>query len=250
MMSVLTLLRQSGKLYRQHFALFAGYAAWLLLPEAGFILWYIGGATESLDFLIALFLVLQAFLSVWVTFLIALITQEVTLNKKPVELPRLHATLKRVFPSALFVALIETAVVLGGLLLFIIPGLMFSVWFMFSTIAALLDGKRGMEAITFSRELVRGRFWRTARFGLIGPLIIFLCYLFATNLIITLLSVMGRVPLETLTVNPPALWIDVVRFLGEVFTLPWLVTYGTLLYLHTRETRKTPVELAASSPLA
>lgn len=243
-MPVLKLLVQSGRMYRQHVGLFAGYAAWLLLPYAALVLLHLTGDPTG-GFLASLFLVVQAFLIVWMMLLFPLTAYEIARGKKRLSLHALQQKLQRLLPSVVFVALLETAVVFGGLVLLIIPGLIFTIWFMFATLSVLFDETKGMQALSFSRELVRGRFWQTAWLGVSGPLVIFLCYLVVVNLLATVFVAVGQVSMETITVNPPPLWIDIIAQLGEVFSLPWLAIYATLLYIHMRETKSA---LASTSP--
>lgn len=46
-----------------------------------------------------------------------------------------------------------------GFLLLIIPGIIFSVWFLFSQFVFVLEGKRSIAAMKASREYVRGKWW-------------------------------------------------------------------------------------------
>ena len=50
-------------------------------------------------------------------------------------------------------------IVMGGFLLFFIPGVMFAVWFTFSQFILVREDERGMDALLKSREYVRGYFW-------------------------------------------------------------------------------------------
>lgn len=49
--------------------------------------------------------------------------------------------------------------VLGGVFLFLLPGILFSVWFSFALFVLVGGGARGMNALAASRDLFRGRFW-------------------------------------------------------------------------------------------
>ena len=55
------------------------------------------------------------------------------------------------------VALLTGLAILGGLILLIIPGIIFAVWFIFSNLIVVLEGKRGTEALKASKSLVTGR---------------------------------------------------------------------------------------------
>ena len=52
--------------------------------------------------------------------------------------------------------------ILGGFALFIIPGIIFSVWFGYATYATVAEGLEGRAALGRSRAIVRGRFWDAA----------------------------------------------------------------------------------------
>lgn len=60
----------------------------------------------------------------------------------------------------LFVAeILAAAAIIGGTILFIIPGIIFATWFSFVSYAVVDEGLSGTDALKRSRELVRGRFW-------------------------------------------------------------------------------------------
>lgn len=71
-------------------------------------------------------------------------------------------------------------ILLGGTFLLVIPGIIFSICFIFSSYVYLVDDVKGFKAIMASREIVKGHwwfvFWRLFLVGLIGGLI----YLFLT----------------------------------------------------------------------
>ena len=60
-----------------------------------------------------------------------------------------------------FIWLLSTLgyIVMGGFLLFLIPGVMFAVWFTFSQFILAREDERGMNALLKSKEYVRGYFW-------------------------------------------------------------------------------------------
>lgn len=51
-------------------------------------------------------------------------------------------------------------IVFGGSLLLVIPGIIFAVWYMFSTYAIVLENQTGKVARLTSRSLVAGRWWK------------------------------------------------------------------------------------------
>jgi hypothetical protein len=56
--------------------------------------------------------------------------------------------------------IVSTIVVFLGILAFIIPGIMFGVWFTFIGIAVVLEGRGVTESLGRSREIVHGNWWR------------------------------------------------------------------------------------------
>lgn len=71
--------------------------------------------------------------------------------------------------SYIWIAIIYDFIILGGYILLIVPGIMFSVWFSMAFYALILEDKKGMEAMIRSRELLRGKFWAVVwRFIFLG----------------------------------------------------------------------------------
>ncbi|MFZ2500908.1 MAG: hypothetical protein WAW90_02890, partial [Minisyncoccia bacterium] len=65
----------------------------------------------------------------------------------------------RSFLSLTWVGILFSFVVFGGFVMFIIPGIMMQVWFMFSAFVLIIEDKRGLNALLQSREYVRGYWW-------------------------------------------------------------------------------------------
>lgn len=63
------------------------------------------------------------------------------------------------FWSYLWVSVLVAIIVLLGFVLLIVPGIIFSVWYVFSYFVLLFEGQRGMDALRRSKEHVRGKWW-------------------------------------------------------------------------------------------
>lgn len=74
--------------------------------------------------------------------------------------------------SYLWVNFLVGLAVLGGLILLIIPGIIFAVWFTLASYVLVAENKKGTSALSRSKELVQGNWWavlgRIAFMGLIG----------------------------------------------------------------------------------
>ncbi|MBU4421518.1 hypothetical protein KKB41_00960 [Patescibacteria group bacterium] len=108
-------------------------------------------------FLISGFISFLAYLVNFVV-LIAIIyyTDKFLSNKKP------DISLKDIFGvywPAIFISILAGLITAGGFILFIVPGVIFTVWYAFVMYIAILEKKKGMELLKESHELSRGRFW-------------------------------------------------------------------------------------------
>jgi hypothetical protein len=90
----------------------------------------------------------------------------------------LREALKRAKPYAmpsLWVGILSAPILFLGYIFFIIPGIIFSIWFLFSRYLVITDNKKGMEALLKSRDYGRGNFWNIfllAALGIVSMLFI------------------------------------------------------------------------------
>lgn len=104
-------------------------------------------------------------------------------------------------------------------LLFIIPGIIFAVYYGFSLWAAMLEGKPALEAISRSKELVKGRWW-----AILGRFIVVGIAVYAISLIIA-------VPLASTKEGEPFYYIwSVVMNIFNLFVAPVTLIYASFLY--------------------
>ena len=75
--------------------------------------------------------------------------------------------------SFAWVSILVSFITLGGSMLFIIPGIIFSIWFAFSTYVLVSEDLRGMNALFRSKQLVDGYWWKVLwRFIVMGLIVI------------------------------------------------------------------------------
>ncbi|GEM_PF-709102 len=107
----------------------------------------------------------------------------------------------------------------AGFFLFIIPGIIVSVWFAFAIFVLVLENKKGLAALFTSREYVRGRWWRIwgrMIFVNIFVGVIFWVILIAFGVVFTLLHIK-----------------DGSQFVSQIlyaFATPFTIIYSYLLY--------------------
>lgn len=242
-------MARAWQIYRAYFGVMAGYASWLLLPYAGVVLLNLVGDQAWTKFSMSLLLLAQAVLFLGMLTIFPLLAA-CAVRRGNVDLSpqKLSEEAWKLAPSIVWVGLLETAIIFGGLVLLVIPAFVFSVWFGFGQLAVVLDGKKGMAALAFSREMVRGQFWAVAWRAIGGPILIVLIYAVALNVVVGGIAAIGNVPPEAFATFPPPLWADVITTVAEIFLLPFLFIYVTLVYLELRpkvmpdSEEKAPVE--------
>ncbi len=116
-----------------------------------------------------------------------------------------------VLSSYFWVYFLSIAIVIGGFLFFLIPGIMFSIWFSLALLVLIFEGKRGFGALYKSRQMVAGNFWGVLwRFLILGVIVGIGSFL-----------ILYPVP-DTLR--------DIVGYLTQLFIAPFFLIYGFLIY--------------------
>ncbi|TSC85405.1 MAG: hypothetical protein G01um101416_873 [Microgenomates group bacterium Gr01-1014_16] len=86
----------------------------------------------------------------------------------------------KIVGKVLVTGLLTGLAVAGGFLLLIIPGFIFSYWFAFTNQIVVIENLSGTAALSRSKQLVKGRFWKTVWY-LLFPTAIIIAYFFVTS---------------------------------------------------------------------
>ncbi len=103
--------------------------------------------------------------------------------------------------AKLFVTMLIYSLLVGlGFLLLIIPGVILMVWFWLTMPVLLWEGKSGWSALTRSRQIVQGKFWRVLGYVLFPILIIIILQsiigLVTDSLVVNVVSSIASIPLS------------------------------------------------------
>jgi len=230
-LSATDLFRDSWKLYKKNFWLFTGYAAWLLLPLAVFLILSNAPKHWAIAIIIILASLGELFIGIWILATVILTTIQLSENKQVDDVKTSKKALASM-KNLLSTSVLQLLVILGGLILFIIPGLIFSIWYGFSQATAVLTGKRPVEALAHSKSLVKGRFFPVAWRMLSIPILLALGYsIIVGGLISTIASMLGQDPFTLVTGELP-MWAEALETAGEIILIPLILIYQTLLYKH------------------
>lgn len=217
LMGIRDLFRATFSLYRERFSVFVGI---FLLVHAASTLLFAGGeaAGESLGgWVFILAFILSLFASLWgMLALIRAIAERSC---------RMEGAFSKAFPQILLavpVVIFMGVLQIGGYFFFIVPGIIFFVWFFFALYALALDEFRGMSALFQSRQLVRGRwtavFVRILALNAVG----FLFIVAAVGGAFLISSLVGGVAGEAL--------YAILSFAAAVLWAPVPVIFGFTLY--------------------
>lgn len=106
--------------------------------------------------LFILWFIVSIFVSIWIQVVLLYVISREEEDIKPIIA---YKKSLRLIPSFLWLGTLTVFFVFGGLILFGIPGVVFSLWFYFSNMILIDQNIKGMKALSLSKEYVRGNFW-------------------------------------------------------------------------------------------
>jgi hypothetical protein len=141
---------------------FIGFLIFLPFGLIGFLISY--GPFKNNDFNITIILVdiFLVLLGILICVIFGLWSRVALFCAVKDESLKFKESLKVAWPkiaSFFWISLLVGLATLGGLILFIIPGIIFAVWFIFSIYVYIEEGIKGTEAMKRSKQLVAGYFW-------------------------------------------------------------------------------------------
>lgn len=212
LLSIPDLFKKSFEIYKPRIwtMVLLGLVSWVssivifaIFGAAGFITFVIGKNALPFNLLTTLVVLVGTLLaiivSLWVN--VALIYAVKEENAKSSAKDLLMMVRSRMV-SYYWVAFLNALVVLAGFILFIIPGIIFSVWFCFSQYAFVFEGSTGGKALGRSRDLVKGYWW-----PVLGRILI----LAAISILISFISRLGFL-------------------INSLFTVPFGIVYMYTIY--------------------
>jgi|SRR3989344_1343186 len=182
MVPIENLFKESFEIYKNSFwsfikLAFIGSIGFIVVIPFG-IAWAVAmlfsGFWFSFPFFLVFFVVLLAVILVCFWIQVSLLFLIKNRAKKPTLKDSLREGWNHLLPL-IWIYFLTGLVSFLGFLLLIIPGIIFTTWFLFSRYVFVVEGKRGTQALVASRNLVKGHWWPVFfRLLLIGllPLVI------------------------------------------------------------------------------
>jgi hypothetical protein len=119
------------------------------------------------------------------------------------------------FWSLVWVSVLGAVVTLGGIVMLIVPGIMMGIWFAFSRYLVIAENRRGMGALTQSREYARGYWWAIFGRALLMGIAVAVVSGIVSGILIGILG---------------AVLAPVVSAIIWIFVVPFAVVYSYVLY--------------------
>lgn len=127
------------------------------------------------------------------------------------------------FLSYAWITFLIGIVVMLGFILMIIPGIIFWIWFAFAEFVLIKENLKGTQALSRSRELVRGRF-----FDVLIRIIIIVALASAINIVASAILSLARLS-------------GLSSLLSSLFLTPYVTTAYYFLYRSLVETRSSAI---------
>jgi hypothetical protein len=172
------LMGQGWEIYKANFKLFLGIIAIIYIP-INLILNLLMPAGEiqtfqSVRLYANLVQILDLVLGIVATMAIAYAVHQIIKKKKT---PKLWESLKNsllVWDKGILTSILAGLIIIGLLLLFIVPGVIYSVYYTFFLYLIIIKKLKYKKALDYSKSLVKGRWWRVLGISVVVTLAVVL----------------------------------------------------------------------------
>lgn len=242
------LIENSWLICRKNYKKFLTISFWMFLPTvlvtAVFLATRLLGTAEFVSAAMVVVVSLPAYLAQFLATMVFVMAIDAILKNEDFDPRKLaEAALKKIWP-VLLVAALTALVVLGGFILLIIPGIIFSIWYAFSYYEAVLNDMRGLAALKKSKELVAGRFWavlwRLAASTFFWSIVVWLfmstVFLLLQALTRPFLAIISAEPWATLLAS----FLELASNAVQAASAPLFAAIGVLLYRALQATALPP----------
>jgi hypothetical protein len=219
LVSVGELISKSFAFAKEHwkkYVPFVGVMILAMIPNLGFFLLSLYKPSIIFSLLLLITVIGMIYASLLINIAIVRSTKKL-FDKQSIENVSMSLRDAKPLVGALFVSsLIFAACVIGGAILFIIPGIIFAVWYMFFAYEVVFNNQRGMAALNESKKIVSGRWWAVL-WRMIGPALPVVIFFGVVQ------AVVGT------SVAGTAVY-SIVSFVAMFFTMPYQQAAQFMLY--------------------
>ncbi|MDD4995317.1 MAG: hypothetical protein PHW53_02555 [Patescibacteria group bacterium] len=140
----------------------------------------------------------------------------------------------------LWVSILTGFAVFGGTLLFLIPGIIFAVWFTFSSVINVLEGTRGTAALKQSKQLVTGKWWAVL-WRLVACYFVYGIIFYIVTAILFLLVGLATGQWEAFASGQYLPWLsNLISQIVNVAAMPLAGAISVILYIELKKFKSMP----------
>lgn len=234
------ILKEAWQIYKANWKPFFKILAWLFIPIILLtIVDIINEATQLKfkDIATITYLILSALsfvVGLWANIILVRLTWS-SLTRSPVEKKKLSEEAWRDTAPYLWISILTGLIIFFGTLLFIIPGIIFTVWYSLATFVFVLEGTRGYKALQRSRELIEGRFWSVVWRWIVPTAI----SIVIATLLVGIPSLIIGLITQFIGFNPASQtipwWSTFLNRIGSLLILPVTLAIGMLIFKSLKE---------------
>jgi hypothetical protein len=164
------IIERSWSLYAKNFKKLWRFMALLFIPNfilglSGLLSLYLDNYAGSGVFVLVnnitvlAILVASLILTLWASMALAKNLGFIATNKPITAIKESFSNTSHLIWPVIYTTVMVFLAVLGGTVLLVIPGIIFSIWFCFAYLIVIFEEKRGVEAMRESKKMVVGRWW-------------------------------------------------------------------------------------------
>ncbi|GEM_PF-2867380 len=187
-------------------------------------------STLSVDLATALIILALSFLGVWTTFAIIKSAQLIQKNLPLMTFKESYIQTARYIVPTFLLSLLVALIVMAGSILFLIPGIIFTIWYYFVNYAIIFEDQTNLTSLKTSKQLIIGR-WFDMAFKIVLPKLVFLIGIVVLNIL---------VPNIIIEIFDPSsikitLIVAMINGIITIVTLPLFIWNDTILYFSAKE---------------
>ncbi len=194
---------------------------------------------QSNSLLVMLLNALTIIINLWVAIMLIMVIDKLIKNQAS-DLKQIANISFRKIASYFWVMILAVLASLAGFILFIIPGIIFTVWFSFASLINVLENKnnKGIAALQESKNMVKGRWWQIFARLLLPALFV---YFILILVIVGIIYIITGGQLNTLeSSNQAMMTINIITSLISLLITPLLVSFSVILYDNLKELKIQP----------
>ncbi len=229
------LLEHASAIYKKHLYLFLGILLLGVIPglvvalPGTYLLAHEGGSPLLEVVVGAVLVAVFSYIFIW-TWSALVKAISLVAEDKSVSVKHSFLLTRKMIPQVFIASLLYGLIVFGGMILLVIPGLIFAVWYGKANYIVITEGLSAKAALKKSRAYLRKRFW-----PVVGRVVVIL-------ILGTIISVFLALLLSFIMGAGPAMKI-VHKAIFDLLWLPFQIIYSFLIYRALKDTyQEQPVQ--------